>query len=256
MTTIEQIRQKHHLSQEAFAEIVGVSRPTAIKICDGSREIRLSEAKRLSEALEIDLDSILGKKPTISHQVVIQKKKPTPEQTSMRISVPQKNFEKFKNALLYITQKIGASPNVGQSVLYKILYFCDFDYYEKFEEQLIGATYIKNHFGPTPVEFRKIVDDMIKNGEIEEVKTKHFKYEQTKYLPVFLPNLAIFSAQEIKHIDEEIERLGKKTAKELSDLSHGDVPWITTAEGKVIEYEAVFYRTAETSMRTYEPTDL
>jgi uncharacterized phage-associated protein len=97
---------------------------------------------------------------------------------------------------------------------------------------------------------------MIKNGEIEEVKTKHFKYEQTKYLPVLLPNLSIFSAQEIKHIDEEIERLGRKTAKELSDLSHGDVPWITTAEGKIIEYEAVFYRTAETSMRTYEQTNL
>jgi hypothetical protein len=54
-----------------------------------------------------------------------------------RISVPAENVEKFKQALLYITQKIGALPNVGQTVLYKILYFCDFDYYEKFEEQLI-----------------------------------------------------------------------------------------------------------------------
>ena len=44
------------------------------------------------------------------------------------------------------------------TVLYKLLYFIDFDYYEKFEEQLVGATYIKNHFGPTPVEFKKIVD--------------------------------------------------------------------------------------------------
>ena len=46
------------------------------------------------------------------------------------------------------------------TVLYKLLYFIDFDYYEKFEDQLVGATYIKNHFGPTPVEFKKIVDSL------------------------------------------------------------------------------------------------
>ena len=34
------------------------------------------------------------------------------------------------------------------TVLYKLLYFIDFDYYEKFEEQLVGATYIKNHLDP------------------------------------------------------------------------------------------------------------
>jgi len=31
------------------------------------------------------------------------------------------------------------------TVLYKILYFIDFDYYEKYEEQLMGALYIKNN---------------------------------------------------------------------------------------------------------------
>ena len=29
--------------------------------------------------------------------------------------------------------------------------------FAEFEEQLLGATYIKNHFGPTPVEFKKIL---------------------------------------------------------------------------------------------------
>jgi hypothetical protein len=30
------------------------------------------------------------------------------------------------------------------------------------------------------------------------------------------------------------------------------VPWISTVIGKEIPYEAVFYRTKETSVRTYE----
>ena len=73
-----------------------------------------------------------------------------------RISVPQERLDKFKEVLLYIIKKVGAKPNVGEAVLCKLLYFIDFDYYEKFEEQLIGAIYIRNHFGPTPVEFPAI----------------------------------------------------------------------------------------------------
>ena len=42
------------------------------------------------------------------------------------------------------------------------------------------------------------------------------------------------------------------TAAQISRYSHGDVPWLTTGEGKPIEYETVFYRTAEYSIRDYE----
>ena len=66
----------------------------------------------------------------------------------------KKILKKFKEVLLYILEKVGSKPNVGMTVLYKLLYFIDFDYYEKFEEQLLGATYIKNHF-TNPVEFKK-----------------------------------------------------------------------------------------------------
>jgi uncharacterized phage-associated protein len=166
--------------------------------------------------------------------------------------VPSENAEKLKNVLLYITQKIGALPNVGQTVLYKILYFCDFDYYEKFEQQLTGARYIRNHYGPTPIAFAKIVKEMVEDGEIEEVKTKYFNKEQTKYFPVLEPDLSVLSGQELNHIDETIERLGGMTATELSKLSHKDVPWIVTEEGKEIPYETAFYRTSETSVRDYD----
>jgi len=43
-------------------------------------------------------------------------------------------IEKFKEVLLYILGKVGSKPNIGQTVLYKLLYFIDFNYYEKYEE--------------------------------------------------------------------------------------------------------------------------
>jgi len=249
MNKLQKLIAKNKISHKSLAEIINISRPTVSKILAGKRELRLSEAKSIAEYLSVTIAEVFGEES--QKEVVLEKTKIKNIQKE-RISVPAENVEKFKNALLYITQKISALPNVGQTVIYKILYFCDFDYYEKFEEQLIGARYIRNHYGPTPVEFRAIIDQMTKDGQIEEIKTKFFTKDQIKYIPVKKPDLSVFNGRELKHLDEEIEKYGSKTAKELTDFSHKDVPWIITPEGKEIEYESVFYRTPETSVRTYE----
>lgn len=251
-TFLEKIRQNRGFSQEFLAAKLGVSRPTLQKILSGEKELTLTQARKISELFAISLPALLNEKDEPDIEVQLQESPNQPaKKPAIRISVPQENVEKFKQVLLYLTEKIGALPNVGQTVLYKLFYFCDFDYYEKFEEQLIGAKYIKNHYGPTPVAFRKIIDAMVKNGEIEEVKTKYFNHDQTKYLPVKKANLAGLSAREIQHIDEVLNRLANKSAAELSELSHKDVPWITAEEGQEIDYEAVFYRTPATSVRQY-----
>lgn len=246
----KKLLSENNISQKNLADIFGISRPTAVKIINGRKDMTISEVRKLAEVLGISVGEVMGEqKPK---KIVLEKGVEKKEEKGERISIPVENVEKFKNVLLYITQKIGALPNVGQTVLYKILYFCDFDYYEQFEEQLIGARYIRNHYGPTPVEFGVIVKDMVSDGLIEEVKTKYFNKEQTKYIPVVEPDLSVLSGQELNHIDEEIERLGSYTAKELSDFSHKDVPWIVTPEGKEIPYETVFYRTEATSVRDYD----
>ena len=134
----------------------------------------------------------------------------------------------------------------------KLLYFIDFDYYEKFEENLMGATYIKNHHGPTPVELKTIVDNMKKKGEIEEVKSKYFTHEQKKYLPLKRANLSLLTGREIEHIDEVLARLSDKNANEISEYSHNDVPWLTRKSGEALSYESVFYRDEKYSVRNYE----
>jgi uncharacterized phage-associated protein len=141
-------------------------------------------------------------------------------------------------------------------VLYKLLYFIDFDHYEKYEEQLIGATYQKNHYGPTPVEFIKVIDQMITDRELEKVKSDYFQYPQTKYLPLRPPDLTILKASEIQIIDEVISRLGDMNASQISDYSHQDIPWLTTKDGEIILYETVFYRNAPYSVREYQEKPL
>ncbi len=242
------LREAKGWNQQDLAEKIGLGREALSYIENNRRQVKGEELSLLADFLDVSTDQILGRCPL--PEVDLEKPKQEHSQAGgMRISVPTKNVAKFREVLLYILNKVGARPNIGETVLYKLLYFVDFDFYEKYEEHLIGATYLKNTFGPTPVEFRSIVNKMIDEGEIECVKSKYFKKEQKKYLPRREPRLEELSAREVKLVDEVIDRLADKNATQISDYSHEDIPWLVTENQGIIDYETVFYRTAQYSIR-------
>jgi len=247
---IKEFRERSGISQQKLAEMLGVSRPTISQIENGERRISADELIKLSEIFNLSVESLLDleKQPEVILREGKKEKKVKPQ---IRISVPQKNLGKFKEVFLYILNRIGSKPNIGETVIYKLLYFIDFNFYEKYEEQLIGATYIKNHYGPTPIEFKKIADKMTKDEEIIKVESIYFEYPQTKYLPLRKPDLSKLKANEIEVIDDVLNRLSDMNAAQISEYSHNDVPWLTTEDGKIIEYESVFYRTPPYSVREY-----
>jgi len=252
---IKKLRLKSGFSQEYLAEKLNISRPTYIQVEKGERDITITEAEKLADIFDLSLIDFLGGKEIAEKEVIIEKeKKPAKKKNEMRISVPIKNYKKFKTVLAYILKKVGGKPNIGMTVIYKLLYFIDFDYYEKYEEQLMGAVYVRNHFGPTPVMFSKIIEEMKNKNELEEVRSKFYNKEQKKFFlnPNYQVDLTVLSAQEIKHIDWELRRLADKTAKELSDLSHKDVPWRVAKVGEAVDYNGVFYRNEELSVRDYD----
>ncbi|MDH4161534.1 MAG: DUF4065 domain-containing protein [Nitrospirota bacterium] len=247
---IKELREKADMSQDALAIAMKLPRPAIVLIEKGSRKVSADELVGFSKLFHVAVDELLnpGKEPDVR---LPEERAEIAAKPGLRISVPQKNLVKFKEVLLYILNKVGAKENIGETVIYKLLYFIDFDYYEKYEEQLIGATYIKNKFGPTPVEFVKIVEKMIKNGEIEKVKSEYFKLQQTKYLPRRKADRAKLTAGEVEVIDDVLNRLSDMNANQISAYSHSDVPWMSTKDGETIDYESVFYRTPPYSVRAY-----
>jgi uncharacterized phage-associated protein len=57
-------------------------------------------------------------------------------------------------------------------------------------------------------------------------------------------------------IDVVLEKLSDMNATQISEYSHNDVPWLTTDDGDIIDYESVFYRTAPYSVRSYSEENL
>jgi uncharacterized phage-associated protein len=168
---------------------------------------------------------------------------------------PRENEAKFRQVFLYILSKVGGLANVGKTVLFKLLYFIDFNYYELYEEPLMGLIYLKKTYGPMPKNFDRIAREMISEGLIRKFKHDYHGLAQERYSILVDSDIGLLSAKEIGVIDDVLNSHAKKNAALLSDLSHRDTPWLGAQKGKELIYESVFYRAPETSVRSYDEND-
>lgn len=250
-----ELRKLKGLSQEELAKKIELSRPSLAQLELGKRSLDILELQRLSQVLAFSIDDFMSKDfiANKSHLLHTDHKE---QQVTERISVPTLNLEKFKNVLLYILERCAGKPNVGETVLYKLLYFSDFNYYELYEEHLTGANYRKLPFGPVPQNLESIIHQMIENNQLQRIKTNYHNYPQTRYLPLEKANLKELKASEKEVIDRVIEQMSDWSASMISDYSHKDLPWEVTDEGKDISYELAFYRELPYSVRVYDESEL
>ncbi|MDI6731392.1 MAG: DUF4065 domain-containing protein [Candidatus Margulisbacteria bacterium] len=250
---LKQLREKMGLSQEAVADAIRVPRTAVSQIENAERSVSSIELAAFSKLYEVSTDYMLGleKEP----EIILPKESHQPPKQAMRISMPKINIDKFKQVLLYILEQCAGKPNIGKTVLYKLLYFSDFNYYESYEEQMTGATYMKLKYGPIPVEISKLIDSMEKSGEIRKIRAEYRNYPQERYIPLVKADLSKLRASEKEIIDKVLIAHSDKTATEISNYSHEDIPWKATYEKGIIDYELVFYRTPAYSVRSYPDED-
>lgn len=163
------------------------------------------------------------------------------------------NKEKFEEVLNYIISKCGTLENIGKTTIYKLLYFSDFDYFEKYETSITGEDYIKLPHGPAPTSnhFIQAIASLKAKNFIRPSRTIYHGHPQEKFLPLKQPILKYLSAQELQVINQVIDRLCGLNATQISELSHMDMPWKATQDDDVIDYHLVFYREPLTSVREY-----
>ena len=247
---ITELRKMKGLSQQDLAKSVKISRPSLAQIELGNRTVDVLELQRLSMVLGFSLDDFVSKDFEVSPEME-NKAEAKSKQVMERVSVPSLQVNKFKNVLLYILERCAGKPNVGETVLYKLLYFSDFNYYELYEEHLTGAKYRKLPYGPVPQKLDSIIGQMMEHGQIQRIKTEYFYKIQTRYIPLAKSNLTELKASEKEVIDRVIEQLSDWSPAAISNYSHKDIPWLASKEGEEINYELAFYRDAPFSVRNY-----
>ena len=229
------------LSQEDLARNIGVSRSSLTQIELGNRNIDILELQKLSIVLRFSIDDFLTENFEVEEEM--SEENPTSkEKPEERISVPKLNIVKFKQVLLYILERCAGKPNVGETVLYKLLYFSDFNYYELYEGHLTGAKYRKLPYGPVPQKLDTILNMMMESGQLQRIKTEYYGLPQSRYIPLTKANLEELKASEKEVIDRVIDQMSDWSAKSISDYAHKDLPWEVTEESKDINYELALYR--------------
>lgn len=248
---IMQRRKGKGLSQEELSQMIGISRSALAQIELGNRSLDALELRKLSLQLEFSIDDLLSPVYHINEEVRNVEETPA-AQYATRVSVPQLNAGKLKNVLLYLLEHCAGKPNIGEVILKKLLYFCDFNYYERFEEHLTGAIYKKKPYGPAPEQLDGIINQMIADGILKRVKTTYRNFPQIRYMPLEKADLTKLSAAEKSVIDNVIQQMSDWQSNMITDYTHHDTPWLATNEGDIISYNLVFYRELPYSVRVYD----
>jgi hypothetical protein len=151
------------------------------------------------------------------------------------------NVERFRELLLYVSQKCANDVRFGATKLNKILFFSDVVCYAHYGQPLTGMEYQRLQNGPAPKRLIPIRKQMQDEGilGLQEIPLRNgnIQYRTVNLRP---PNLDIFSAKEIALVDAVIEALADNTAQDVSDLSHKMIGWKLARDKEVIPYSTVF----------------
>ncbi|PIZ01076.1 hypothetical protein COY61_00760 [bacterium (Candidatus Gribaldobacteria) CG_4_10_14_0_8_um_filter_33_9] len=155
----------------------------------------------------------------------------------------QKSLEKFKELLIYVVKHFNDNETLTETKLWKLLYFCEADFYEKFNHTITGVDYYKNLYGATPA---KVVINRVLPQAKDYVKTEKIKKDSGKIMTVFKPHndykYKALSANEIEQIRKTCEKYFRLSVSDITILAHQDPPYLGAEKGKKIDFRFVNYR--------------
>lgn len=151
--------------------------------------------------------------------------------------------QKYESVILYIAQKLGGEIR-GKKKLAKLLYFVDFDSFEKNNQPITGDSYKALPMGPFPEHMPDVIQELSDKNKINvELVDEHPGYNATEVYKLVTKDLKFdLSAEEIKILDRVIQNYGHLDGKKLQILTHAEAPYVGTKSGEVIAYELAYYR--------------
>jgi len=152
------------------------------------------------------------------------------------------NEKKYKNVVLFFAKKV-QNGTLGKLKMMKLLYFLDFDFFEKYGKSVTGDLYLRFENGPIPQMAEKILKEM--NGkDIKITKRKiadgYNDQQHIESLKDFDMNL--FTKEELMMMEEVADKWEKFSGSEMKMATHGEAPWIATKPNDIIDYNLAYYR--------------
>jgi len=169
----------------------------------------------------------------------------------VKIEVPRlRDDDKFRELILYFSEKCAADPAFGATKLNKLLFYVDFLHFQRYGKAITGHDYQKLEHGPAPRALKPILNSMEGTDVAVEDRVYHGKV-QKRTIPLRKANTDVFSTDELSFIDSVVKACWGMSAKQVSDKSHQFIGWIAARINETIPYAIALI-----SFRSLTPEEL
>jgi hypothetical protein len=161
--------------------------------------------------------------------------------------------QRFRELIVYVSQKCARDPHFGAVKLNKILYHSDFRAFVRFGVPLTGFGYFRLQKGPAPKALVPIRRELESEGAIHIEHVPLGDLEQHRTVALRQPVLEHFTSDELQVVDEVINELWEQSAAEVSDASH-DVRWRVLRHKDDMPYEFAFLSNEDVTQKDIQRT--
>ena len=152
------------------------------------------------------------------------------------------NEKKYKHIILFFANKI-KNGTLGKLKMMKLLYYLDFDFFEKYGKSVTGDYYLRWERGPVP----KMADRILTRMDGAEIKISKRKvaagYNDQQHIEALKDfDLKLFTKEELIMMEEVADKWSLFSDTEMKSASHGEAPWIATKPDGIIDYNLTYYR--------------
>ncbi|MDP3025843.1 MAG: Panacea domain-containing protein [candidate division Zixibacteria bacterium] len=153
------------------------------------------------------------------------------------------NKKKFYNAILFFADRTG-NIYFGETKLMKLLYFLDFNFFEKHGKSITGDQYVRWPHGPVPSQGKIVLKEMEKGGYINIKIAVVGRYKQKRIEQLRKFDHTVFNKDELEELTNVAETWKNATSSQIEEAAHDEVPWLCTRHCRYIDYRFALYRHA------------
>lgn len=207
------------LTQSELAKKLGVSQPMVFKYENSEYQgVNLETLSRVAKILGVSLNLEAFRQPGSKGH----------------------DSKRQEAAILFFAREVN-NTFLGKTKLTKLLYYTDYEWYQKEGISITGDVYVAKQYGPVPKHGEEALERLKKAGAIRIDKVKLGNYDQDRCTGLKEPDLSLFTSEEVAHLSSIARRFESWTAKQMSDLTHEDWPWLSAPLG----HEITLYRLSE-----------
>jgi putative zinc finger/helix-turn-helix YgiT family protein len=260
---IRGIRERYGFSQELFARILGIGvaslrryesgalQTSAIDsllqsansveslreiVVRNSRDLGASELERVTKKLDKILGSTRDKESALGNLI----KQFTASMESVNNGFKPFSFDKLKGLVAYLLEL--NNGNISITKMCKLMFYCDFSFFKENTQSISGLSYVHYTYGPVP---EGITDMYNLFNYLEESGVITVEEEECQDCEGIRRDFSLKDFQASSLLDEEernlvkkvFEKLGHKSAKILSAMSHREIGYMETENHEPISYE-------------------